>query len=365
MKDRLIWKDNGTSRYSAKSFCWKFQKEGTIDHTNWGNIWGGLLPPKFETFMWQMLKGRVAVKENLRVRNIGNGLDVHCVLCGRATESISHLFFVCPVSWGVWSHWCWNWGIQWVSSSDPWQFFEHWLQLLPPNRCDKLWKMSFGAIVWSIWLTRNDCIFQGKTVGFEQLLDTIQVRLIFWARALWPNVQICMTDVFVCPGNITIYKEKTRDRPRVSWIPPPIGYVKFNVDGASSGKPGPAGIGGVMRIHASEELARFSKSVGIEDSNVAELMAIREAFLTFIDSPYVYNCALIVESDSKNAVTWVNSPLSAPWRVLNFINHIECLKRKLRKWEVVHIFREANQVADQLAKEGVSRTSDLVVTLWD
>ncbi|XVF84677.1 hypothetical protein PTKIN_Ptkin17bG0056800 [Pterospermum kingtungense] len=134
-----------------------------------------------------------------------------------------------------------------------------------------------------------------------------------------------MTNVFVCPGNITIYKEKTRDRPRVSWIPPPIGYVKFNVDGASSGKPGLAGIGGVMRSHASEELARFSKFVGIEDSNVAELMAIREAFLTFIDSPY----------------------------------------RKLRKWEVVHIFKEANQVADQLAKEGVSRTSDLVVTLWD
>ncbi|XVF67225.1 hypothetical protein PTKIN_Ptkin10aG0103200 [Pterospermum kingtungense] len=256
----------------------------------------------FENDTW-MLKGRVAVKENLRVKNIGNGLDVHCVLCKRATESISHLFFVCPVSWGVWSHWCWTWGIQWVSSSDPWQFFEHWLQLLPPNRCDKLWRMFFGAI----------------------------------ARALWPNVQICMKDVFICPGNITICKKKTRDRPS-----------------ASSGKSGPAGIEGVMRSHASEELARFSKSVGIEDSSVAELIAICEAFLTFIDSPYVYNCALIVESDSKNAVTWVNSPLSAPWRVLNFINHIECLKRKLRKWEVVHIFKEANQVVDQLAKEGVS-----------
>ncbi|XVF82263.1 hypothetical protein PTKIN_Ptkin16aG0031700 [Pterospermum kingtungense] len=158
-------------------------------------------------------------------------------------------------------------------------------------------------------------------------------------------------------------KKKARDRPRFSWVPPSTGFIKFNVDGASVGNPGPTGIGEVM-CHVGKELARFSKLVGIEDSNVAELMAICEAFLIFIDSPFVSNNALIVESDSKNAVTWVNSSLLGPWRVLNFINHIECLKKKLRKWEVIHIFREANQAADQLGTSWLRKGCHVLLIRW-
>ena len=32
-----------------------------------------------------------------------------------------------------------------------------------------------------------------------------------------------------------------------SWAPPIEGVLKFNVDGAARGKPGPSGIGGVLR----------------------------------------------------------------------------------------------------------------------
>ncbi|XVF39216.1 hypothetical protein PTKIN_Ptkin01aG0017700 [Pterospermum kingtungense] len=364
MEDRLIWKDSSSGWYSSKTFCWKFLKERNSSHVNWDEVWSGLLPPKVETFLWQLLKGRVAVKENLVARNIGNGLDAQCVFCRLEIESVSHLFFVCPMSWRVWSHWCWNWGVQWVSRKDPWQCFEQWLQLLPKNRCDKLWRMSFGAVIWSIWLIRNECIFQNKVLVMDHLLDIIKARLAFWAKALWPNDPICMVEIFTCPISITMPKRKTRDWPRVSWVCPPAGHVKFNVDGASIGKPGSAGIGGVLCNHAGEELARFSKSVGIVDSNIAELLAIREAFLVFIDSPFVSDNVLIIESDSKTAVNWVNSPLSAPWMVLNFINHIECLKKQIIGWEVTHIFREANQVEDQLAKERVSRTADMVFMHW-
>ncbi|XVF70541.1 hypothetical protein PTKIN_Ptkin11bG0169800 [Pterospermum kingtungense] len=90
-------------------------------------------------------------------------------------------------------------------------------------------------------------------------------------------------------------------------------------------------------------------------------MAIKEAFSLLVSSPWAKMNKLIVESDSYNAVQWTNKPESAPWKMRNIINQIECLKSKVCQWEVVHIFREANSIADGLAKEGVLRVDDMVI----
>ncbi|XVF70923.1 hypothetical protein PTKIN_Ptkin11bG0201000 [Pterospermum kingtungense] len=84
--------------------------------------------------------------------------------------------------------------------------------------------------------------------------------------------------------------------------------VKFNVDGSSRGKLGPAGIGGILIDHMRQVLIRFSKAIGIEDSNAAEYLAIRKALLIFISSPWVHIRKFCVESDSMNVVNWVFDP---------------------------------------------------------
>ncbi|KAK3199586.1 hypothetical protein Dsin_023001 [Dipteronia sinensis] len=53
--------------------------------------------------------------------------------------------------------------------------------------------------------------------------------------------------------------------------------LKFNVDGSSRGKPGPSGIGGVLRDSNGKVLCLYSYYMGILDSNVAELLAIKRA----------------------------------------------------------------------------------------
>ena len=50
----------------------------------------------------------------------------------------------------------------------------------------------------------------------------------------------------------------------------PSGVLKFNVDGATRGKPGLVGIGGVLRNHKGEVMYMFSKHVGIKDSKEAD-----------------------------------------------------------------------------------------------
>ncbi|XVF74827.1 hypothetical protein PTKIN_Ptkin13bG0142100 [Pterospermum kingtungense] len=81
-------------------------------------------------------------------------------------------------------------------------------------------------------------------------------------------------------------------RPVLLWSKPEAGFVKFNVDGSSIGKPGLAGIGGILRDHEGMELIRFSKHIGIHDSNEAELMAVRGTMSMF--------CALAIGADDES-----------------------------------------------------------------
>lgn len=69
---------------------------------------------------------------------------------------------------------------------------------------------------------------------------------------------------------------------------------------------------------------------------------------------------LVVESDSWNAIKWVNMLNSAPWRLRKWILQVKAYKKKLVGWEVNHIYREGNQEVDLLAKEGINRAEDLL-----
>lgn len=101
----------------------------------------------------------------------------------------------------------------------------------------------------------------------------------------------------------------------------PIRVLAFNVDGTTRGKPGLAGIDSVLRNHKKDVLHVFSKYVGIRGSSEAKVLAILEALRIFNTS---YQHRLIVESDSFNVISWVNSS-SDPWKKLLYFNEIHNL----------------------------------------
>lgn len=65
------------------------------------------------------------------------------------------------------------------------------------------------------------------------------------------------------------------------------------------GKPSPAGISAVLRIHRRNVLMMVSKNTGVKNSHEAEVIAILEA-LRMLASFFCDK--LIVESDSANAI---------------------------------------------------------------
>ena len=58
-----------------------------------------------------------------------------------------------------------------------------------------------------------------------------------------------------------------------SWNSSPCGFMKFNVDGSSLSKSGSASIGDVLKDKLATVKVIFSKSIGVADFNVAELLA--------------------------------------------------------------------------------------------
>ncbi|XVF82800.1 hypothetical protein PTKIN_Ptkin16aG0078900 [Pterospermum kingtungense] len=62
-----------------------------------------------------------------------------------------------------------------------------------------------------------------------------------------------------------------------------------------------------------------------------------------------------IESGTFNVVMSVNCPDKAPWRMRSLIAHFENIKQELHGWSISHTLKEANGIADKLAKSGVSR----------
>ena len=65
-----------------------------------------------------------------------------------------------------------------------------------------------------------------------------------------------------------------KERRLVPCPPLPTRVLKFNVDGASRGKPRPMGIRCVLHNRKGEVLHMFLTHVGVYDSNVVEVLAI-------------------------------------------------------------------------------------------
>ncbi|XP_039012116.1 uncharacterized protein LOC120141253 [Hibiscus syriacus] len=72
-EDRWIWLGNGEGCFSTNS-CIKifFDSDGIEGNQDFldRNIWVGIAPPRVETFLWQVVQQRVAVKEELLKRGV-------------------------------------------------------------------------------------------------------------------------------------------------------------------------------------------------------------------------------------------------------------------------------------------------------
>ncbi|EOY19326.1 Uncharacterized protein TCM_044395 [Theobroma cacao] len=149
-------------------------------------------------------------------------------------------------------------------------------------------------------------------------------RDVIWSEVKWSEMIESYEDIYRRPSLVSIAPKQKPAREKSMWEAPSLGWVKFDVDGASTRNPNQTGIEGIVRNYKGDILLRFSKSMGVCDANCAEIMAVREAFILFTKILRQTHLNLWIESDSTNVIRWLKDLLKTPWRHRQCMGQIGC-----------------------------------------
>ncbi|VEN72507.1 Ribonuclease H [Candidatus Desulfarcum epimagneticum] len=142
----------------------------------------------------------------------------------------------------------------------------------------------------------------------------------------------------------------SKPRPETFEEPSSEDFIVVYTDGASSGNPGPAGIGATLRHRGREK--EISMGIGLATNNIAELKAVREA-LAAIKNPGI---PVRILTDSS----YVCGTLTKGWKAKKNRELIDSIKTLMKDFKDIRLIKipghagiEGNEKADRLAREGV------------
>lgn len=205
-------------------------------------------------------------------------------------------------------------------------------------------------IVWEIWKQRCITRFEGGQANFVKLGNSIleevshilnQYTFSVGGKSDYLRI-LSQWGLFVHCKVIQISV--------VIWNAPVVAFA-LNIDGASKGNPGPAGGGGCFRDCSGKMLLGFSYYYGIGSCIVAE----GRALLDGLRLAKLHGILLsIIYTDSKVIYDLVKGNGYPPWQLVPWWSSLKD-SFQLSSIPIVHIFREANLMADSLAKVAVDR----------
>ena len=181
--DRMIWIPESDKEFSVKYLYRQIestwvQRDHVVDL-----VWKNAAPLKVKFLGWLVWAGRLKTTEFLvRIKVIDHQSDVRCKFCKEEVEDVDHVMLLCPFIWRVWCsiiHW---WGLSWVSPRSI-SALLHWWKGWRLNKEKRLvWNTIPVAIWWSIWNQRNQLFFNNQRLEWQDLVDLIKMRIIFWVK---------------------------------------------------------------------------------------------------------------------------------------------------------------------------------------
>lgn len=182
---------------------------------------------------------------------------------------------------------------------------------------------------------------------------------IEWARLFEAHPELSREEV---DGLFSRLADCVGDEPPGASSPPPsptgtaiegIEGIVLHCDGASSGNPGPASIGVVLRARDGVEVESWGRSVGRQTNNAAEYLALIAGLERALE---LGAKSVEVRSDSELMVR----QLEGRYRVKNaglapLHEKARALLNRLERWSVRHVTRDHNTKADALAKAAIQK----------
>ncbi|KAL4386708.1 hypothetical protein GQ457_09G027630 [Hibiscus cannabinus] len=87
--------------------------------------------------------------------------------------------------------------------------------------------MAFFDFFWTIWLCRNESVFNQKNWEVNAIFDLAFTKIGFWCKSCWPDIPYSISD-FISNLNYCRVPTSRRIRPAQGvWVKPPPGFLKF------------------------------------------------------------------------------------------------------------------------------------------
>ncbi|KAJ1382799.1 Ribonuclease H domain [Sesbania bispinosa] len=140
--------------------------------------------------------------------------------------------------------------------------------------------------------------------------------------------------------------------------PPPKGWYKVNCDGSVHPDISQVTCGGIIRDEKGVPLGAFISKLNWCSITLAELWAIIHGLRIAAQKKLEF---IILESDSATALSLVRRDLARWHPAAPLVEEIHVCAKQFKEVRWKHVFGEANQVVDRLAKMGHEVSQDFLL----
>ncbi|GKV18426.1 hypothetical protein SLEP1_g28813 [Rubroshorea leprosula] len=159
-------------------------QSGPSGSTIFKRIWNPILPTKVSAFNWQLMLDRIPTKVNLLRRGIIKDMEESkCVICEEQEEDSAHLFLRCKMTRWLWEACTKWWGAEAKLDIDCSKTFEKFGEWSKETQTRQGWDCIWSMVVLTVWLARNQKLFQHKKINARKLFELIQLRSFIWVKA--------------------------------------------------------------------------------------------------------------------------------------------------------------------------------------
>lgn len=340
VEESFSWRATGHGEFTTKSaYAALTGHNGEANMGPWKAVWKLKVPERIRVFLWCCLHKKLPTNEVTSKWDGGSGC---CTTCLNQREDILHALRECPNAIKVWR--------AFVPVTSREDFFgSNWKEWIEDNLLhrlrvdgDPLWPEIFAVSCSHLWQWRN---LKKFSPNFE-----------------WPQDSVCLIRQYL--GNYLSGWDMQKGGEirehilKTSWQAPKQGCVKLNTDGALH-YTGVGGFGGVIRGADGRWICGFSGRGATSDSLGAEAWGLLQGLELCWDKGYRH---IEVEVDAKQLVDMFKGQQPARALLMPWSAIWELLQRNW-KYEVNHIYREANCCADAMAALGIKQQETYKV--WD
>ncbi|XP_060968323.1 uncharacterized protein LOC115710989 [Cannabis sativa] len=350
--DCLVWHHTNNGIYTVQSGYHLASSLAEQPHSSsssseskwWKSFWSLQLPEKIKIFAWHVIHDALPVATSLVKQKVIT--DAACSVCRQAWESVGHVFFGCHYAKNVWR--LMHQSFDWKKAVS--MYKGDYLKFLASSHT----KAEFEQIIctlWCIWSERNQVVHNKKSHSASALAAfSLQYLDNYHAAQLKYRPPATSSQV---PSPSTA--------PSAPWQPPPMGTLKLNIDAAFDKTSSKIGVGAVIRNYVGQVIAALSMPiVGNFASNEMEAKAMFHGINWVLQQQLSIS---IVETDALVVSNALKSPAAGILAFSDLIMDISYLLSFFPNTIVTHVKRNANSVADSLAKFALGL--DEICSWWE